>query len=206
MTPDRQSEIWHPQLSILTPAIPERLKQVATLCSELARQIGGRARPIEHLVLIDNKCRTIGEKRDALLRTARGKYVAFVDDDDSVSLDYVSKILDAAKSDPDVITFRQIATVNGYAREVEFKLGNPNDSWVPEVPEGAAMLRRNAWHVCAWRREIAIQSRFPAVNYGEDWAWAAVLCALKHLTEFHIPSVLHFYIHSSQTTAAPAPA
>ena len=58
------------QLSILTPAVPKRMLQIAELCEELERQIGGQ--PVEHLVLIDNKRRTVGEKRDALLRAARG--------------------------------------------------------------------------------------------------------------------------------------
>jgi hypothetical protein len=75
------------QLSILTPAVPSRIFQLQKLCFELEGQIKGL--PVEHLALLDNKRRTVGEKRDALLRAARGRYVAFVDDDDDVSDDYV---------------------------------------------------------------------------------------------------------------------
>jgi hypothetical protein len=66
------------------------------------------------------------------------------------------------------------------------------------------VFKRNAWHVCAWRRELAIQSSFPACNYGEDWAFAEPLCKIAR-TEVHIPRVLHFYNHSSETTEAPHP-
>ena len=195
-------------LSIITPAVPSRMAQLAKLCDELARQIGGLA--VEHLTLLDNKRRTVGEKRDALLRAARGAYVAFVDDDDWISPDYVAELVKAAKEGPDVITFNQHCIVNATQFEVQFKLGNPN-----EAPTGAGardaqlreiryIIKRNAWHVCAWRRTLAIQSRFPANSFGEDWAFAEPLCRIAK-TEIHIQKVLHFYRHSAETTEAPAP-
>lgn len=182
-------------LSILTPAVPSRLAQLGGLCKEIERQVG--VFPVEHLVLLDNKRRTVGEKRDALLRAARGQYVAYVDDDDNISPDYVSSILEAAQSKPDVITFRQSASINVAAGEIEFRLGNPNEPW---VAGGAA--KRNAWHVCAWKRSLAICSHFPATNYGEDWAYAAPLCAIPGLREVHIARVLHYYNHSTATSEA----
>ena len=186
-------------LSILTPSIPSRSTQLKALSSEIGRQIGERA--VEHLVFCDNKQRTVGEKRDALLRLARGRYVAFVDDDDGIMTDYVESLLCAAESDPDVITFRQDVIVNGFRSECEFRLGHPNEPFV-----AGQLFKRNAWHVCAWRRTLAIQSSFPASNYGEDWAFARLLCAIPNLREVHIPRVLHRYHHDASTTQAPPPA
>lgn len=188
----------NPMLSILTPAVPSRFNQVAELHQNIAAQIGYLQ--VEHLIFVDNKKRTVGEKRDALLRASRGKYVAFVDDDDTVSDGYVSEILKAAESNPDVITFNQLAEVNESRSIVEFRLGNPNETFNPE-----GMTRRNAWHVCAWRRSLAIQSQFPASNYGEDWAFAAPLCSSQGLREVHIDKILHTYRHSIKTTEAPPP-
>ncbi|MDD5351278.1 MAG: glycosyltransferase [Chthoniobacteraceae bacterium] len=185
-------------LSILTPAVPSRLEQLGKLCRELEHQIGDIE--VEHLVLLDNKRRTVGEKRDALLRAARGDYVAFVDDDDWITPEYITALVCAVATDPDVITFLQIAQVNGAQSVIEFKLGNPNDPFRP-----SHTTRRNAWHVCAWRRRLAILSSFPASNYGEDWAYASRLCAIPGLTEVHIPRVLHEYHHSTETTEAPPP-
>ena len=115
------------KLSILTPAVPSRLLAVVRLVGELQRQIGDL--PVEHLVLIDNKRRTVGEKRDALLRAARGDYVAYVDDDDTVTPHYVSEILRATDSQPDVVTFEQEAHVNGLKSHVIFGLRNPNEAF-----------------------------------------------------------------------------
>jgi hypothetical protein len=185
-------------LSILTPAVPSRIHNLSPLCDWIGKQIGEL--PVEHLVLLDNKRRTVGEKRDALLRVARGKYVAFCDDDDWVSTEYVREILAAADGDPDVITFRQHCTVNGETGEIEFGLGNPNE---PFCPGGTA--KRNAWHICAWRRSLAILSHFPQSSYGEDWAFAAPLCALPGLREGRIAKVLHYYRYDERTSQAPAP-
>lgn len=205
-------------LSILTPAVPSRMGQVQKLCEHLQKQIGDM--PVEHLTLIDNKRRTVGEKRDALLRAARGQYVAFVDDDDWVADRYVAAILGAVNGEtndggtpsdtretrvlpgtPDVITFRQVSRINGATGEIVFGLGNPNEAFV-----AGGSARRNAWHVCAWRRSLAILSSFPACNYGEDWAYAARLCGLPNLRARHIDEVLHFYIHDQRLTEAPLPA
>lgn len=195
------------QLSILTPAVPKRMLQISDLCEEIGTQIKVDGLDVEHLVFIDNKRRTVGEKRDALLRMARGRYVAFVDDDDWISKDYCRQIVKAAESGPAVVTFLQESTVNGNKGIIEFKLGNPNETFmgVPDDELGAVMTRRNAWHVCAWRRTLAVQSNFPASNYGEDWAFASKLCALPDLKEVHIPKVLHYYRHDSNTTEAPPP-
>jgi glycosyltransferase involved in cell wall biosynthesis len=187
-----------PLLSILTPSMPCRTAQMARLCAELDAQIGDQ--PVEHLVLVDNKRRSIGAKRDALLRASAGRYVAFVDDDDDVAPNYVRALLDAVRDDPDVITFQQRARINDVDGLVEFRLGNANE---PFNPDG--LTKRNAWHVCAWRRSLAVLSMFPSTNYGEDWAFASRLCALPDLRETHIPEVLHYYFHSAATTLAPPP-
>jgi glycosyltransferase involved in cell wall biosynthesis len=135
-----------PLLSILTPGVPSRWPQIEALHAELARQIGDL--PVEHLILVDNKRRTVGEKRDALLRAAGGAYVAFCDDDDAVTPDYVAALLAAIRQGPDVVTFRQLAVVNGASGDIEFRLGNPNEGFKPGgvtrcfVPVPADELRR----------------------------------------------------------------
>jgi glycosyltransferase involved in cell wall biosynthesis len=185
-------------LSILTPAVPSRISQVAQLCKTVSDQIAGQ--PVEHLVLIDNKKRSVGLKRDALLRVAKGRYVAFVDDDDEILPGYVESILEAAKSNPDVITFEQEAVIDGLEGQISFGLGNPNEPFVV-----GGLAKRNAWHVCAWRRTLAMLSSFPDNSYGEDWAYASKLCGIAGLSSVHVNKALHRYVHSRATTEAPPP-
>ncbi|MDP2651957.1 MAG: glycosyltransferase family A protein, partial [bacterium] len=118
------------KFSILIPAVPSRLSQLSELLAALESQTNGR--PVEVLVFLDNKQRSIGFKRDALVQLARGDYVAFVDDDDTVSPAYVDQILAAIESEPDVVTFVQRVVLNASGSfHVTFRLGpktNPESS------------------------------------------------------------------------------
>ena len=80
-------------LSILTPTIPGREKQLQALQQKIEGQIGGQ--PVEHLILSDNRKRSIGAKRQALVNIARGQYIAFVDDDDDIADSYVAELVTA---------------------------------------------------------------------------------------------------------------
>lgn len=189
------------QLSILTPAVPSRWDRLQALTAEIERQIGDL--PVEHLVLMDNRRRSIGRKRDALLRAARGEYIAFVDDDDAIRPEYIAQILGAIQADaPDVVTFQQLAVVDGVRGVIEFRLGQRNEPF-RSTSDGHA-VKRCAWHVCAWRRDLAICSHFPDSNYGEDIAFAGPLNAMAK-TEAHIPQILHEYRYAAEISEAPPP-
>jgi hypothetical protein len=198
-----------PILSILTPTIPERIfhdefrgmgletatGKCVSLIDRIARQVGEL--PVEHLVLCDNRARSIGAKRQALVDIARGRYVIFCDDDDDVSDDYVASLLEAAGTGADVITFRQRAIYNGLESEVHFGALNQDGPFIP----GGITLRA-PWHVCAWRREVVQGCLFGESNYGEDLIWCQQ--ARKRIrTAHHIDKVLHTYRHDAATTAAP---
>ena len=195
----------NPILSILTPTIPERVfKQheysdniwkLPLLMGSLTRQIGDL--PVEHLVLCDNRARSIGAKRQALVDIARGQYIAFVDDDDDVSGDYVESLLRAAETGADVITFRQRAIYNELESEVHFGVNNQDGAF-----NLGGITLRAPWHVCAWRRERVEGCLFAESNYGEDLVWCHQ--ARKRIrTGHHIDKVLHTYRHDAATTSAP---
>ena len=184
-------------LSILTPTIPGREAQLKALTDKLAHQIGNLA--VEHLVICDNRMRSIGAKRQALVDIARGEYLAFCDDDDDISDDYITNLLSGCMSGADVITFKQRAVVNGAESTVHFSTRHPDG---PFNPGGITL--RNAWHVCAWKREAVKGCLFGESNYGEDAEWCAQ-ARRRIRTEYHIDAILHTYRHDAATTAAPAP-
>ena len=197
-------------LSILTPTIPGREKQLQALQWKIEEQI--QALPthiedrssalrtsgqVEHLILSDNRTRSIGAKRQALLDIARGQYIAFVDDDDDIADTYVAELLASAASGADVITFQQHAVYNGLESTVHFRLGQGDGAFIP-----GGITQRDAWHVCAWKRDTVAGCQFLETNYGEDRVWS--LQARKRAkTTYHIPKILHFYRHDRDLTAAP---
>jgi hypothetical protein len=191
----------NPILSILTPTIRGReshLSKLQTNIEDQSLKLKNSAW-IEHLVLCDNRARSIGAKRQALVDIARGQYIAFVDDDDDVAPDYVESLLKAAQTGADVITFRQRAIYNGLESEVHFGVNNQDGQFNP----GGITLRA-PWHVCAWKRERVEGCLFSEVNFGEDLVWC--LQARKRIrTAHHIDKILHTYRHDASTTAAPEP-
>ena len=184
-----------PKLSILTPAIWERLDSTHANAQRIARLIGNL--PVEHLVLFDNRARSVGLKRQALLDAARGDYIVYVDDDDDITDEFIPYVLAAIKRNPDVITYDQRAIYNGIESTVNFAHTNVDS---PFAPNG--ITHRNLWHVCTWKRELVADCVFPDSMYGEDLQWS-LQARLRVKSECHIDKVLHHYTHDKETTAAP---
>ena len=184
------------RLSILVPSIPSRFDKFQRIFQKLLDQTKGRDY-VEILGLFDNKQRSIGLKRDALVQMSRGDYVAFVDDDDNISPDYITLIVQATLSNPDVITFRQTSIINGEQCLVDFDLNHKENE--PFTPGG--VIKRRPFHVCAFKGEIARKYHFPDSMYGEDWGWCEqVLQDVK--TQVKIDDILHIYVFDSEVTEA----
>src|SRR5688500_8886247 len=110
-----------PNLSILICSIPSRFDKARALYEHILSLVGDKN--IEVLMLMDNKKRTIGEKREAIKNISNGKYFMFVDDDDS--LYSVDEIYEATEQDVHVITFKsKCLNSDGSEYVVTFGLGN----------------------------------------------------------------------------------
>jgi glycosyltransferase involved in cell wall biosynthesis len=201
------------KFSILILSIPSRIKSLTAAVEQLQAQADGTGQPksVEVLVLLDNRSKSISEKRNDLLGIARGKYVAFLDDDDAISKDYMEKILKAIDEHDgvDCITFNQWCSLDGEPMDVEFGVGNPHGQLWRDEDGFLGDIKRPPYHMCVWRREIAQSEPFRPV-YGangqssEDIDWLLRLYP-KVQTEHHIPDALHGYIYSSQTTTSLVP-
>jgi len=100
-----------PLLSVLMPSIPERSMQAHALWQKIELSAGGAvvSDQVELLMFRDNKKRSIGLKRQALLEQAHGEYICFVDDDDDVQRGYLELICGALRDgQADVLTFDTI--------------------------------------------------------------------------------------------------
>lgn len=183
-------------LSILVGTTTRRTNQCGNLVDYLNQQVelAGR-QDVEILWLGDNLRCTAGMKRERLLRIARGKYLAYCDDDDTVPYNYIARLAEAGEQhDVDVITFRQLCEVNHQSAYVTFQA-----NWPDVEPWTGKDITRPPYHVCAWRTALAQTAHFADCNYGEDVYWLQQLWP-KVKTSHHIDEVLHTYRWSSAAT------
>lgn len=171
------------KLSILIPSLPSRAKKLSDLLETLTPQLSGE---VELLILTDNKKSTLGKKRNDLISIAQWQYVVFIDDDDGISQDYVSSLLSAIKTNPDVVCFNVEITINGKdPREVIYSKDLQDSfDWVKYY--------RAPNHLMCFRKDIATKEKYSDINYWEDSDYSKRI--QKHIvTEVQIQKTLYFY-------------
>ena len=191
------------KLSILICSITERESLLKNLLADLERQ---RTDDVEILVEIDNKVITTGAKRNVLLRRAIGDYIAFVDDDDKISEDYVPKILEAIKTHPDCCGIEGEIThiVKVRMRRLSSRFSGHYKHAQRRVQKFIHSIRYNRWfesndvyyrcpnHLNPVKREIALKVMFPDLNKEEDKDYSFRLYPLLK-TEQYIDGIIYFY-------------
>ena len=189
----------HKRLSILICSLIKRQKQLSQLLSCLNLQV---AKNVEVLVETDDGRISIGAKRNSLLYAAQGDYVAFVDDDDSVSLNYVSKILNALAMSPDCCSLTgqitHVVTVcvgrrKKHRQRVKqtFVHSIDYDHWF----EKNGIYYRCPNHLNAIKRELALRVGFLEKNKDEDRDFSVRLLPLLK-TEVKIEGIIYYYLAS----------
>jgi len=181
------------KLAVLLSILICSLETRQNLLDRLLKHLKVQATPdVEIVTDVDNGEVAIGAKRNRLLSRSVGRYLCFFDDDDLPAPDYVSRLRGAIKQGPDCVGF--------YVRRLQRPFpGHPfkligigkhtiENGWQPtEKPMGAVDVRRFAtdqegddlfWfirppnHLTPVRREIALATRFPEKNIGEDRDYA----------------------------------
>lgn len=175
------------RLSILICSLEERKDLLDRLLYRLKPQKDDR---VEILTEVDDRKILIGKKRNILMRRATGQYVAYVDDDDLVSFDYVRKILKATKKSPDCCGMEGIITFRGkypckFIHSKKYKHWSQKDGVYYRPPN----------HLNPIKREIARHFPFPELNKYEDRNYSTR--AYSHLkSEIYINDPIYFYLCS----------
>lgn len=177
------------RLSILIPTMHSRSKVCQQLTDELTNQLTVE---VEFMLLPDNGEINIGKKRNALLEAAQGDYVAFVDDDDMVSKDYVEKVLTALEGNPDCASLDgRVYWRDGTSRL--FRHSIKYDSWYTKDNVDYRMPS----HLNAIKRKYAIEVGFPEISHGEDHAYSKGLIPYLK-TEGTIEGEIYHYYQSNE--------
>lgn len=195
-------------LSILIPSIPERIEKFTGLKREIMTQINyiyevhpalGSVQVVTNLSKsFKDGGPSIGRKRQTLIERASGKYLCFLDDDESVAPNYVETILRLIyDDDPDVVCFRSIAKMDNFWTIIDMSLKNKeNEQATPDN-----IVNRLPWHICPVRSEFAKKEIFNDSNYGEDWQWFERVLKLCKM-EVKSNAVIHQYNHSNKHSMA----
>jgi glycosyltransferase involved in cell wall biosynthesis len=180
------------RLQILIPTMPGRQILLARLFDRLLPQLRGR-----HDVgyFTDDHKGSIGAKRQRMMETATADYVAFVDDDDLISADYIDRVMRALATSPDCVGITMHVTMDGrdwhpspiFRHSLRFA-----ENWQWRGQD------RTPHHLCPLRRELAVRCRFPDLMWGEDYNFAQNL--LQHLKteEWSGDEPIYFYNYVSK--------
>jgi glycosyltransferase involved in cell wall biosynthesis len=204
-----------PLLSILIPTLTER----KDACLKLLNKIGEMTTEIEQVepkgffdipdkiygfvvgrvqvvVFEDKKEKSIGEKRNRLAQRAIGKYICFIDDDDTVSENYIKLLIEAANTDCDCSSLKGEITIDGGEPEI-FEHSILYNKW--ETTNDTIKYLRFPNHLNMIRADIAKQFKFPEKNHGEDFDWSTMLHKSGLLkNEHYIPEVIYYYNYVSK--------
>ena len=177
-------------LTIIILSLPNRLEQLQGLITELKRQSANKS--VQIVYVGDNKTMTVGKKRNLALTMADGNYVCFIDDDDWVSEDYVSSIVEAIEGNPDVITFHVQKYKNGVKGKQQRYY---KDASRPYLAPDRTHYKLAPNHLCAWKKEV-IKESFPNKSLCEDHEWAEMMT--RHVNNIHqIDKVLYHYYYDT---------
>jgi len=203
-----------PKLSILIPTLEERQHLFKRLIRAIEHQVGEviRLKPgkivrfefdnqsIEVLAFKDNKELTVGSKRNELLQSAKGEYVAFIDDDDRIGENYFKRVFEGIDKGVDCCSLKGIITENGNnpllfehsIRYKEYKTNNDAHTLVENQPR--IKYERYPNHLNTIKASIAKQFAFPEKNHGEDTDFATQIFKSGLIrTEHYIEETLYHY-------------
>lgn len=173
------------KLSILIATMPSRKESFYKLLDTINYQLC-TIMDVE-IISDDSMHINIGQKRNSLLLRAKGEYIVFIDDDDDISGDYISLILNATKFNPDCIGINGFITTNGL-NSMKWYISIFYKRWF--TMKGTYYRTPN--HISPVKRELALQAMFPEISHAEDYEYSMRLLPLLK-TEYIISEPIYTY-------------
>ena len=154
---------------------------------------------IEIITNIDNGEKSVGKKRNEILKGANGKFISFIDDDDLISKNYIVWIINAIenKKDLDCIGI----TGKYYIKRVFCMVFKHSKTYGTHFKDNNGVQCRPCNHLNPVRTSIAKKIGFIDKNYGEDSDYSDRLLNSELLkTEIIIePVIYHYFFHPEKS-------
>lgn len=184
------------KLSILICSIAKREKMLKSLLEKIDEYKFNYFKEDEIEILIDKReGLTTGAKRDFLLNTAKGEYVAFIDDDDMITDSYFKEIRKGIDGGFDCCSLRGVMTWDGVKPEL-FEHSIKYNAWNTTLNN--IKYERFPNHLNCIKSSIAKQVKFDNITIGEDRNWSYELHNKQLIkTEYFIDSVIYNYQYIS---------
>lgn len=146
------------KLTIGVCGLNSRVELFKLLDAELKRQ---KTDDVELIYIFDEGQWSLGKKRNYIIDTAQGEYIAFIDDDDWINYDYIEMLLKEANK-CQVLTFKTAHYIDGeFNKEVVYSTTKGNK----DHPD---YYIRWANAICCWRTEFLRKVRFSEITWAED--------------------------------------
>ena len=177
--------------SVLIPTIPGREAKLQALVQSIHEKVN-RICPnirLEVVVGFDNKEQSIGMKRESMLQSAQGKYVAFIDDDDNITDAYIEDLRDTIHNSIPVMRLRGQINQYTFTHSIENKLTDP-------MARNGVFLRPPN-HLNPMMTDVAKLIHFRDSLRGEDLDWTIRMAKAGFLThEFKSEDSRIHYIYN----------
>jgi glycosyltransferase involved in cell wall biosynthesis len=151
--------------SVLIPTIPGREASLQSLLASLREKVA-RIAPhlrVEYSINFDTREKSIGKKRQELLQGAKGKYMAFIDDDDAITDAYIEDLRDTIAGQFHVMRLRGQIQQYTFTHSLENTLSGM-------MAAGEVFLRPPN-HLNPMLTDVAKLVSFGDATRGEDLDW-----------------------------------
>lgn len=179
--------------SVLIPTIPGREASLQRLIGDIHEKVS-RICPdlrVEIRLGFDNKEKSVGAKREALLQAAEGKYMSFIDDDDNITDAYLEDLWQTLQSNAHVMRLRGQIGAYTFTHSTAIRLDEPM------AKDGIFVRPPN--HLNPMMTDIAKLVHFQDAFRGEDLDWTLRLAKHGFLTREYVSELSRIhYIYNTR--------
>ena len=126
-----------------------------------------------------------------MYQKAKGFYTVQIDDDDSIAIDYIEKVLDAIQEyEPDCITYNEYCDMDGIITISDMSIRY--DDWKTNPSGQEFKYLRTPTPKCVIKTTLCKSISKIDLRFGEDHAFSKLIKPLLK-SEYHIDEYMYYY-------------